>query len=129
MTKYDKNQLSPKQLKALPILASISNCDEACKKAEISRNCFYQWLKQPEFKTELERLRNEFIQDAITQLKINSTQAAMTLAALTKRTDNPTVQRAAANDILNHVVKFKDMMEFEQRLSKLEERFPEQGLN
>ncbi len=124
MTKNDTNILSPRQIKALPVLAAIPNCEEACKKVGISRNCFYEWLKNPLFKEALNKLRNEIVQEAITQLKANSVKAAITLVSLTARTENPSVQRAAANDILNHVMKFKELLEFEERLSELEKRFP-----
>lgn len=122
MTIHDGNGLSARQRKALPFFISTAHCEEACKKAGISRNCFYEWLKQPKFKAVLENLRNEVVQDAIAHLKINSTKAAETLISLTARTDNPSVQRAAANDILNHVMKFKEVMEIEQRLNEIERK-------
>lgn len=122
MTKNDTNALSPRQIKALPILVAIPNCDEACKKVGISRNCYYEWLKIPAFKIALDEFRNAIVQEAIAQLKANSVKAADTLVSLTARNENPSVQRAAANDILNHVMKFKEMMEFEERISALEKR-------
>lgn len=120
MTKNDKNDLSAKQIKALPILASTPNCDEACKKACISRNCYYEWLKHPSFKEKLNKLRNELVQDAVTQLKVSALKAASTLIKLTDRDDSPGVQRAAANDILNHVIKFQELKELEERVAILE---------
>ena len=122
MTETDTNGLSPKQLKALPIFASITNCNEACKQAGISRDCFYEWLKQPSFKEALNKLRNDLVQDAVTQLKVNAIKAASTLIKLTDREDCPSVQRAAANDILNHVIKFQELQELENRISILEEQ-------
>jgi len=44
----------------------------------------------------------------------------MTLSLLLERDDNPSVQRAAANDILNHVGKFKELQELQERIEKLE---------
>ncbi len=122
MTKTDINSLSPKQLKALPILASEVNCNEACRQVGISRDCFYEWMKQPLFKTELNKMRNELVQDAVIQLKVNAIKATSTLVKLTDRDDNPGVQRAAANDILNHVVKFQELQELEDRITVLEEQ-------
>ena len=123
MTKDDKNSdLSARQIKALPVFASTSNYDEACKQVGISRNCFYEWLKQPAFKAELNRMRDEMVSDAVAQLKMNSTKAAMTLSDLMDRTESPAVQRAAANDVLNHVMKFKEILEIETRLAALEQQ-------
>lgn len=122
MTLNDKNELSPRQIKALPTLAATPNCDEACKKSGISRNSYYQWLKQPAFKIELERLRNEMVQDAMSYLKSNSKMAAETLVNLLTKQDQPAIQRAAANDILNHLIKFNETMEFRQRLDEIEKK-------
>jgi hypothetical protein len=121
MTKTDTNSLSSKQLKALPTLASVVNCNEACKQIGISRDCFYEWMKQPLFKAQLNKLRNDLVQDAVMQLKVNAIKAADTLIKLTDREDSPSVQRASANDILNHVVKFQELQELEDRVAILEE--------
>lgn len=121
MTKTDTNSLSPRQLKALPTLAATSNCNEACKQARLSRDCYYKWLKQPLFKAILDKMRNEVIQEAVMQLKLGAVKAASTLVKLTDREDNPSVQRAAANDILSHVVKFQEQQELEERIAILEE--------
>jgi polyhydroxyalkanoate synthesis regulator phasin len=121
MTKSDTAALSDKQKMALPIFASTPTVDEACKQLELSRNTFYEWLKKPEFKQELNRLRNELVEDAVSQLKLNASKAAKTLVDLTCREDHPGVQRAAANDILNHLLKYKEMHEMEERVTALEE--------
>jgi hypothetical protein len=127
MTKTDKNSLSAKQLKALPIFASVPIVEQACKQAEISRDCYYEWMKLPVFKRELESLRNELVLDSINMLKLGARKAAATLIKLTGREDAPGVQRAASNDILNHVAKFKEIQEIEIRLSALEEAQQKKG--
>ena len=120
MTESDKLSLSKRQTQALPIFASNLTIEEACERAGISRNTFYEWLKEPQFKLELERLRNEIVNEAVNHLKITSTKAARTLADLLERGDSPTVQRAAANDVLGHVMKFMELKELEDRLADIE---------
>lgn len=120
MTKTDENRLSSRQVKALPYFSVISSVEGACKKANISKETFYKWIKNPLFKTELERLRNSIVDDAISQLKTNTTKATETLVCLLERDDCPAIQRAAANDILNHVLKFMELKEIEDRLKTLE---------
>ncbi len=126
MTKSDKLSLSKRQKQALPIFASKLTIEEACERAGISRNTFYEWLKEPQFKLELDRLRNEIVNEAVNHLKITSTKAARTLADLLERDDSPTVQRAAANDILGHVMKFMELKELEDRLADIERHIGEQ---
>jgi predicted DNA-binding protein (UPF0251 family) len=120
MTESDKLSLSKRQTQALPIFASNLTIEEACERAGISRNTFYEWLKEPQFKLELDRLRNEIVNEAVNHLKITSTKAAKTLGDLLERDDSPTVQRAAANDVLGHVMKFMELKELEDRLADIE---------
>ena len=120
MTKSDNLSLSIRQQQALPIFASNLTIEEACERAGISRNTFYEWLKEPQFKLELERLRNEIVNEAVNHLKMTSTKAAKTLGDLLERDDSPTVQRAAANDVLGHVMKFMELKELEDRLADIE---------
>jgi hypothetical protein len=54
---------------ALPFFISGSSIEGACKEAEISRETYYEWMKQPLFKSELEGLRNEVVSDAIGNLQ------------------------------------------------------------
>lgn len=123
MTKDDMTELSARQQQVLPIFASTLNIDEACQRAEISRNTYYEWFKQPFFKAELKRLRDELIEDAVSLLKINASKASNTLVRLMDRDDSPGVQRAAANDVLNHMFKYKEIEEIEMRLESLERQF------
>jgi thiazole synthase ThiGH ThiG subunit len=122
MTKSDENQdqLTPRQVAALPYFAANASVEAACETADISRETYYKWLKNPVFKLELDRLRNEIVNDAVNQLKATTVKAAITLSLLLERDDNPSVQRAAANDILNHVGRFKELQELQERIEKLE---------
>lgn len=127
MTKTDEIQLTPRQLKALPFFAASSSIEMACKAANISKDTFYKWLKEPLFKKELDKLRSEVVSDAVNQLKISTIKAASTLFNLLDREDFPAVQRSAANDILGHVTKFMELKEIEERLINLERQLKEKN--
>lgn len=58
--------------------------------------------------------------EAVEKLKISMTTAVDTLVSLLEREDYPNVQRAAANDVLSHIQKFKEIQELEERIAKLE---------
>jgi thiazole synthase ThiGH ThiG subunit len=122
MTESDENQdqLTPRQVAALPYFAANASVEAACGAADISRETYYKWLKNPVFKLELDRLRNQIVNDAVNQLKATTVKAAATLSLLLDRDDNPSVQRAAANDILNHVGRFKELQDLQERIEKLE---------
>jgi hypothetical protein len=122
-TKSDKTRLSERQLKAIPFLVSAASDGEGCRQAKIGRQTYYEWIKEPAFKAELSRLRNIVVEDAIQLLKAHTAKAVNTLVKLLD-VDNPTIQRGAANDILQHVTKFKEIQEIEERLETLERRNP-----
>lgn len=109
MTNYDKSSLSSNQLKALPAIVTCRSVDEACKEAGISRNCYYEWMKTPEFKEEVTKLREEVLNEAIEHLKANAMKAVITLSALMDNEDSPAVQRSAANNVLNYVIKCQNI--------------------
>ncbi len=119
MKDYDKKQRS--QQKAIPYLLSCKSYAQAAKEIGISENQLYEWLRDPEFKAELEKQRNQVTEDAINILKMNTSKAAEALGELLS-SSNDTVKRGAANDILNQVVRFKEIQEFEKRLDALEQK-------
>ena len=118
MKDYDKKQRS--QQKAIPYLLSCKSYAQAAKEIGISENQIYDWLRDPEFKSELEKQRNQVTEEAINILKMNTTKAAEALGELLD-SSNEAIKRGAANDVLNHVVKFREMQEFENRINRLEE--------
>lgn len=111
-------ELTKRQLQALPYLLSCPTYEEAARQANVSVKQIYCWLKTSAFKTELDRKRKEIIEEAINKLKYNTTRAADTLVSLLSHS-NPTIQRGVANDLLNHVAKFIELHEIEERIQLL----------
>ncbi len=120
MTERDARELTPKQRAALPFFVGSKTIEEACKEAGVSRNTYYEWLKEAGFKDELNRVREEIVFEAVGLLKVGAAKAVSTLCSLLDRTEHPSVQRAAANDVLSHVVRFKELQELEKRLDEVE---------
>lgn len=121
MTKPDKNALTERQCKALPFLISSSSEGDGCRQAGIARQTYYEWLKEPGFRAELSRLRNAIVDDALEKLKVHTGSAVDVLIRLLDA-DNLAIRRNAANDILGHVVKFRELHEIEARLYALESK-------
>lgn len=105
--------------KAIPFLLSCKDYSQASKEIGVSESQIFEWLKDPEFKAELDSLRNEIIEEAVNILKSSTVKAVTALRDLLD-SSNEVVRRGVANDILNHVVKFKELQEFENRLTALE---------
>jgi hypothetical protein len=120
MTKKNENNLTARQKQALPFFIGSSSYEEGCRRAKVSKNAFYSWLKEPLFKAELDRLRDGIFEEALYSLKQNSTKAATILGDLLD-SSNESIKRATANDILNHAVRFKEIQELTHRIETLEE--------
>lgn len=103
----------------LPYLLSCPTYEEAARQANVSVKQIYCWLKTPTFRAELDSRCNEIIEEAVNKLKYNTTRAADTLVSLLSHS-NPTIQRGVANDLLNHVAKFIELHEIEERIQLLE---------
>lgn len=108
-----------KKEKALLTLASCSSYAEAARVLEVDPSTIYEWLKDKKFAERLERLRSSIFTEAINKLKGHSAKAVDTLADLLID-ENSQVRRGAANDILNHATKLKEVQETEARLKALE---------
>lgn len=119
MTESDR-KLTDKQEKALPHLIASKTLREGCSKAKISRQTLYDWLKDPVFKQELRNQRDVIIEEAIEGLRGNLTKATDTLINLLDSTDNDSLKRYIARDIIGYVMKARELGELEERLVEIE---------
>ena len=113
--------LSAKQLKAIPVILSARNIAEGCKKTRICRDTFYDWFKNPAFKSEFERQRQEIVEAALHELKLTTGEAVKTLRELLK-TQEDSVRLRTATAILDHIGKFIELENIEKRLTEIEKK-------
>jgi hypothetical protein len=112
--------LRDKQLKAISLILSAKTLEEGCRQAGISKQTFYNWMDNCEFKNEITRQRNEVIQEGLTNLKTSIRKAVNVLIECLE-SDDASVKRRAANDLLTHCLRLKEIEEVEDRLQALEE--------
>jgi hypothetical protein len=128
--KIQQNSAEPKltgrQLKVIPIIVASATYSEGCKKARLNRTTFYEWLKKPEFKAELNRQRDEIAAEAFGVLSQGLTKAVETLVSLLDNKDNR-LKRLAAKDIVDFVLRHKENAELDCRLTELERILAEKG--
>ncbi|WP_226987349.1 hypothetical protein [Parachlamydia acanthamoebae] len=91
-------ELTKRQLQVLPYLLVCGTYEEAARQAKISVKQIYCWLRTSAFKKELDRRRNEIIEEAVNKLKYNTSKAADTLISLLSHS-NPMIQRGVANGL------------------------------
>jgi len=116
-------KLTTRQIKALPILAGAATHADGCQRAGVSRNTFYKWLHDPAFKAELAKLRDRIVADGMDVLKGNFEKAIGTLVELLK-TENEELRRRTATNIIDYVLKVKELNDIEQRLDAIEKEIP-----
>jgi hypothetical protein len=114
-----KSALTPRQRKAIPLLVASRTYTEGIEKAGINRTTVYKWLKEPLFKTELERQRDELAREALGILSQSMTKAVETLVGLLDCGDGR-LKRLAANDIIHHVLEHREIEELRNRLDAVE---------
>jgi len=122
----ENSKLTDRQLKVIPHIVSSPTYTEGCKKAKINKTTFYKWLKQPEFKAELDRQRDEVVAEAFKVLSQNLTKAVETLAGLLDN-KNDRLKRLAAKDVIDFVVRHKEYEDLDKRLTAIEQRLSEQS--
>jgi hypothetical protein len=92
-------ELNARQKKIMTYLLSCRTVREASQKAGIRLATVFKWLKDPVFKAELDRLREEVISDVVDRLKVHCMKATDVLVDLME-SENETIRRGSANDIL-----------------------------
>ena len=117
----EKIKLSRRQLKAIPFLIGSPTYTQGCEKAKINKTTLYKWLKNPEFRTELDRQRSEIVEAAFGMIAQNIEKAVSTLVGLLD-TGDERVKSLTANDIVNHFLKRRELVDLEERIERIEER-------
>ncbi|MBN2455959.1 MAG: hypothetical protein JXB29_05400 [Sedimentisphaerales bacterium] len=120
-------KLTARQLKAIPAIVSSPTYTEGVRKAKVSRKTFYQWLKQPEFKAELDRQRDEVAAEAFGVLSQSLTQAVETLVGLLDNKDDR-LKRLTAKDVIDFIIRHKENEDLDKRLTEIEKLLAEKKL-
>ena len=118
------NKLTPKQVRAIPLILSAPNYTEGIKCAGVSRKTFYEWLKQPEFKAELDRQRNEAAAAAFDTLTQSLTKAVENLVGLLDNKDER-LKRLACKDVIGYILEHKAVEDLVKRIEAIEQRLDE----
>lgn len=128
MIKSDSSekQVTPRQLKFICLLLSAKSQEAALRQANLSRQTLATWMKNPRFSDELKRRRDELINEAFEALKRSAKQAAEVLIALLK-SSNEHIRRHAANDVIDHVLRARELEQVVERISVLEEIVTKKG--
>lgn len=111
--------LNDRQKRALPYLAASQNIQEGCRQAKITTDTYYRWIKKTAFSDALKKQQDGLVSDAMATLKANIGKAVDVLVSLLGN-ENNFLKRQIANDIIGHVIRFRELSELEERLESVE---------
>jgi hypothetical protein len=103
----------------LNALAAGRSVREAARAAAISERTAYRRLANPGFQKRLAALRDELITSALAELVGCASEAVCTLKGLLEAAD-ARVQLGAVRTVLEQVLKLREALSLEQRLTELE---------
>ena len=109
------DELSTKQLEAIPHLAAAGTVSEGCLKAGISRKTYYEWMTGHRFADELTWAKDALGDEVYEGLKGQLVRATQVLLELLD-SKNEVMRRHVANDIIGHMYTARAIKEMEKRL-------------
>jgi hypothetical protein len=101
--------LNHRQIAAIPVFIGCESVEEAARQTGVARGTLHGWLKQDEFQKAVSDARKKLLDKAMNRL----------MKALLNA-ESEAVRRAAANDILGHALKYRELSEIEDRLETVE---------
>jgi hypothetical protein len=124
--KSENSKLTDRQVKFLPVLLASPTQTQACQAGHVSRQTLHEWFRQPAFKAEFDRQRDELVAQGFARLCQNVSKAVETLVGLLDAKDGH-LKRLAAVNILSLHTKFKELDDLTHRVEAIEEKLDGPG--
>jgi hypothetical protein len=111
--------LSPKQERVALLIAAGRSIKAAAAEAGCGERTAHEWLDNPRYRSFIAELRHRMLDEAVGSLAEATNRAASTLRDLLDD-ENRNVRLRAALGIIDAVVRLRDHVEIERRISALE---------
>jgi len=115
------DKLSSDQRRAILALISTKSVAEAAKQSKVGQRTLWRWLGNPDFKGELVAAEGELIDSAtrrLLQLQAGAIDTVETL--MNDQLVRHSVRLRAAQTVLDHLLKLRELRNVEARLAALE---------
>ncbi len=116
-----EKSLTPKQRAAIAALLTHTSKTAAAKAAGVNRSTLTRWERDSDFVAALREAEGRVIFDISRRLAVLAREAVDTLGDAMRGEANAG-QRAAANAVVTHLLKVREMVAVEARLEELETR-------
>jgi len=117
----EHGKLSHRQHTFIQNLIETGQVVEAAKRTGINPSTGYGWMKQDSVRAFLGELRVQLYEEALTKITAQITRAIDTLGDCL-HDDQPNIRIRAALGILDHCYRMRELYDFEQRLTAIEDR-------
>ena len=115
--------LSPKQRRAIRALIETGDTAQAAQGAGVGRTTVYRWMTQPAFMAELKGAELQAIESlGRGMISLSDDVLAVWREAMIADGVPWTVKQQAANNVAGHILRYRELIDLEQRLSSLEEK-------
>ncbi len=114
------DKLTHRQLNTIRHLIESVSIQDASRKAKVTRQTIYDWLKNDEFKAELRRQRDTMVNESLDALKSAVSKATQGLVSLLQ-TEKDELKRLVCKDILEFALKALELERLEKRLEGIEQ--------
>jgi transposase-like protein len=124
----DDTRLSPKQQRALAALLRGQTMTAAAEAAGVNPKTLYLWRQDVHFRAELQAGERELVAGALRALETLARPAVVLLGRVVLDDEaRPGDRLRAASTILDNVLKLKEILDLEERVTALEAQAREGG--
>lgn len=127
---YEENGrgLSPLQERAIAALLEGLTIKQTAKRCGVSRQTIYDWLRMPEFISQLRESEGALIDHSVRRLLSLQNDALDTLDAVLNDPHATTATRLrAAQSVIEFTLKLRELRNLEERLAALEAQVSKSG--
>ena len=115
-------KLSPRQMLAIPYIVSAPTIRQGAEAAHIGRNTLTRWMRDPDFRAEVEEARRRVADLAFAEINGLALKGVVALANLLEHPD-PRVRNAAIRTALQNSFKLKELADVRNRMDIMDYAF------
>ena len=114
------SEITPKQYTAIQAVLTERTVRDAAKVAKVNERTMARWLKEDAFQRALQDAQNALVDAAVRNLTRLTENAIASLEDCLSNTEPSPVRLRAATVVLDRVLRYKELVELEKRLARLE---------
>lgn len=125
-----KQELSDKQVKFIDLYFKDNTIQDICNKLNISRQTYYNYLKDESIKQTIREIRTEILTDTSKHLQSNLKLCSNELINIIKNKEvAPQIKINAINSVFNNYNKLAEIVDITERLNNIEQVLSSQEKN